>query len=89
MFAQISAAGYDGIELNLDAPDSSAHSLYMDTAPDKLASIRELSEKYSFLSTASPRLYTAQIRWAQTKALIAKRPKTFCGDMWSWPNLWG
>ncbi len=60
MFAQISAAGYDGIELNLDAPDSSAHSLYMDTAPDKLASIRELSEKYHLpVHSISSSLYGA------------------------------
>ena len=46
MFAQISAAGYDGIELNLDAPNSSAHSLSMNTSPDELAAIRALSQQY-------------------------------------------
>lgn len=60
MFAQISAAGYDGIELNLDAPDSSAHSLYMDIPSDKLASIRALSEQYHLpIHSISSSLYGA------------------------------
>ena len=41
MFAQISAAGFDGIELNVDAPGT-AHGLYMDMTDGDLAAIREI-----------------------------------------------
>ena len=44
MFLQIAAAGFDGVELNLDADDSSSHSLTMDTSAAQLARIRELAE---------------------------------------------
>lgn len=46
MFRQISAAGYDGIELNLDSPGRSAHSLDMDSGPSLFAQIRSLSKEY-------------------------------------------
>ena len=61
MFAQLSAAGYDGIELNLDAPDSSAHSLSMETSPAELAAIRDLSERYHLpIHSISSSLYGAE-----------------------------
>ena len=46
MFREISAAGFDGIELNLDARGS-AHSLTMDTPDSVLCEIRALSRKYA------------------------------------------
>ncbi len=46
LFAQLSAAGFDGVELNLDAPDSSAHSLTLQTTPEELRTIKELSRQY-------------------------------------------
>lgn len=42
-FAAVKAAGYDGIELNVDA--SGAHSLTMETTPDECEQILELSRK--------------------------------------------
>lgn len=47
MFAKLSAAGFDGVELNIDGDNSSHHSLTMETTDDELKKIRELSEKYS------------------------------------------
>lgn len=47
MFAKLSAAGFDGVELNIDGDNSSRHSLTMETTEDELKKIRELSEKYS------------------------------------------
>lgn len=44
MFQQIAAAGFDGVELNLDADDSSSHSLTMATSAAQLAQIRGLAE---------------------------------------------
>ena len=46
LFAQISAAGFDGIELNVDGSGSSAHSLSMDTSETQLVGIKALSETY-------------------------------------------
>ncbi len=46
MFREISEAGFDGIELNLDAPGT-AHGLSMQTTDAELAEIRTLSEQYA------------------------------------------
>ena len=46
MFREISAAGFDGIELNVDADDSSAHSLTMRSEKETFAEINCLAEKY-------------------------------------------
>jgi L-ribulose-5-phosphate 3-epimerase len=46
MFAQIKAAGFDGIELNLDKEGSLAHSLTFSTSFDELAEIKAISERY-------------------------------------------
>ncbi|MGN1345763.1 MAG: sugar phosphate isomerase/epimerase family protein [Eubacteriales bacterium] len=43
-FAAVSAAGFDGIELNVDG--SGAHSLTLETTAEDYAAIRALSEKY-------------------------------------------
>ena len=47
MFRQISAAGFDGIELNVDAEGSSAHSLTMNTGKETINKINDLIEKYN------------------------------------------
>lgn len=47
MFAKLSAAGFDGVELNIDGNNSSRHSLTMETTEEELAQIRALSEKYN------------------------------------------
>ena len=46
MFAQIKAAGFDGIELNLDKEGSPAHSLTFSTSAEELAGIKAFSERY-------------------------------------------
>ena len=46
MFSKIKAAGFDGIELNLDAPGG-AHALSLETTDEQLAEIRAISEKYA------------------------------------------
>lgn len=46
MFEQVKAAGFDGIELNVDGEGHSAHSLTMATTDEDLAAIKALSEKY-------------------------------------------
>ena len=46
-FAAVARAGFDGIELNVDKPGRSAHSLTMETNEKDYAMIRELSQKYS------------------------------------------
>lgn len=45
-FAAAKKAGFDGIELNVDAPGS-PHSLTMDTTEHELGEIASLSEKYA------------------------------------------
>ena len=47
MFRQVSEAGFDGIELNIDAEGHSAHSLSMKTSAADAAMIQALSERYS------------------------------------------
>ena len=46
MFEQLKKAGFDGVELNLDAPGRSAHSLSLETTDSELAEIMNISEKY-------------------------------------------
>ena len=45
MFTALKRAGFDGVELNLDAAGRSAHSLTMETAAQELEAIRRLSEQ--------------------------------------------
>lgn len=46
MFASLKQAGFDGVELNLDAPGRSCHSLTMDTTDSQLEEILTLSRQY-------------------------------------------
>ena len=46
MFSQIKKAGFDGIELNVDAVGNSAHSLTLETTDGELSEILALSKKY-------------------------------------------
>ena len=45
MFEKIKAAGFDGIELNVDAVGHSAHSLTMETTEEELAAIKAISDR--------------------------------------------
>ena len=61
MFNQIKAAGFDGIELNLDNPGG-AHALTFDTTPAELAAIKALSEKYALpVGSISTSLYAGNM----------------------------
>lgn len=45
MFTALKKAGFEAVELNLDAPGAGNHALSLETTPEELASIRALSEK--------------------------------------------
>jgi hexulose-6-phosphate isomerase len=45
-FEAVKSAGFDGIELNLDNPGQSAHSLTFSTTPQELAQIKALSTRF-------------------------------------------
>lgn len=45
-FACVAKAGFDGIELNVDAPGHSAHSLTLETTEEEIRTILDLSKKY-------------------------------------------
>jgi len=47
MFRALSKAGFDGVELNVDKEDASAHALSLSTTKAQLEEIRGLSEKYA------------------------------------------
>lgn len=58
MFYQISKAGFDGIELNLDQEGRSSHSLTMKSSAGLFAEIRTLSKRYQLpVSSISSSLY--------------------------------
>ena len=46
MFKELKEAGFDGVELNVDEKNHSAHSLTLETTDAELAEIKELSKKY-------------------------------------------
>lgn len=46
LFRQIKEAGFEGVELNVDAEGHSAHSLTLDTTPAELEEIAALSRQY-------------------------------------------
>ncbi|HZK39208.1 MAG TPA: sugar phosphate isomerase/epimerase family protein [Clostridia bacterium] len=67
MFAQIKAAGFEGIELNLDNPGS-AHALTFDTSAGELAAIKALSEKHKLpVVSISSSLYAGNMGSADEK----------------------
>lgn len=74
-FAAVKKAGFDGIELNVDAPGHSAHSITMEMTVKELLEIRALSEKYSLpvvsISTSLTNgLNCAPEYWDEYRALI-------------------
>ncbi len=79
MFAQLKAAGFEGVELNIDKEGASAHSLTMNTTEDELLAIRALGEKYELpitsLSTSNPLGGTSGNRelWDKQKEVILKQ----------------
>lgn len=77
MFAAVSRAGFDGIELNVDAPGK-PHALSMETAEADYARIRALSEKYSLpvvsISTSlSAGMSGIPAKKAEYRALLRKQ----------------
>ena len=73
MFAQISAAGFDGIELNIDAPGT-AHGLYMDMTDGDLAAIRALSEQYKLPVISISTSQTANM-WGDNDPAVREKVK--------------
>lgn len=47
LFCQLKAAGFDGVELNVDQEEHSAHSLTMETTDEELRQIAALSRQYA------------------------------------------
>ena len=45
MFVSLKKAGFDAVELNLDAPGAGNHALSLETTDEELANIREMSER--------------------------------------------
>ena len=75
-FAAVSAAGFDGIELNVDG--SGVHSITMSTTKEEFAAIRALSEKYNLpVVSISTSLWGAKMshpdEWEAGRALMRKQ----------------
>lgn len=57
-FSELKAAGFDAVELNLDAPGRYANSLTMDTTDEELIKIRELAKETGIeISSVSSSMY--------------------------------
>lgn len=77
MFAALSEAGFDGIELNLDAPGS-AHALSMESREEDYRKIRMISEKYrlpvvSISTSLSGGMSGIPARWDNYRTLLRKQ----------------
>ncbi len=73
MFAQISAAGFDGIELNIDAPGT-AHGLSMETTDGDLRAIKALSDKYALPVVSISTSQTANM-WGDNDPAVREKAK--------------
>jgi len=74
MFTQVKAAGFGGIELNVDK--AGAHSLTMDSSEAELAGIRALSEKYGLpVASVSSSLWGGKMAGPEGKALLEQQLK--------------
>lgn len=76
-FAAVAAAGFEGIELNVDGPGA-AHGLSMNTTAADYAAIRELSKKYNLpVCSISTSLWGSKMgnkeQWADAEALLYKQ----------------
>lgn len=68
LFARLSSAGFEGVELNLDGEGASAHSLGMATGKEALARVRALSEQYCLpVCSVSTSLYGDSLGSADPK----------------------
>ena len=77
MFRAVSRAGFDGIELNLDAPGG-AHGLSMNTTEEDCAAIRSYSEKYnlpvvSISTSLSGGMSGHREQWEAYRVLLRKQ----------------
>jgi len=77
-FAATAAAGFAGIELNIDAPGASPHALSLETTEADYAAIRALSDKYNLpvcsISTSQWRGRMADTDcWNDAEALLHKQ----------------
>ncbi len=67
-FAKASAAGFEAIELNVDSPGKTPHSLGLATTEADYAAIRELSKKYNL-----PVISIASAWWGDKMTVASKR----------------
>lgn len=79
-FAQVAAAGFEAIELNIDGPDRSAHALTMDMTDRQLSDIAALSQKHNLpVTSISTSLYGDKLggpgpeRKQQARELLEKQ----------------
>ena len=77
MFEAVSRAGFDGIELNVDAPGA-PHGLSMETTEEDYAAIRSYEEKYrlpvvSISTSLSGGMSGIPERWEDYKKLLRKQ----------------
>ncbi len=77
-FEAVKQAGFDGIELNIDAVGRSAHSITMETTEKELLEIRAISEKYDLPVISISTSLTnggncAPEYWDEYRALIRKQ----------------
>ena len=80
MFRQLHEAGFDGVELNVDAENHSAHSLTLSTTGEELRQLRALSKRYELpVVSISSSLYGGKmgspdsVERAFTKTLLKKQ----------------
>ncbi len=75
MFSQIKKAGFDGIELNVDAPGRGAHSLHVGMSDAELSAIRAVSKKYDLpIGSVSTSLWGGSM--ASTDETVRENGKT-------------
>lgn len=77
-FAAVKAAGFEGIELNIDAPGKSAHAFTIDSTEDEYAAVRELIKKYDLpVPSISSSLWAGKMghpeEWEEAEALLHKQ----------------
>ena len=77
MFAQIKAAGFDGIELNVDAEGHSEHSLTLETTAAELAEVKALSKKYDLPVTS----ISTSLWWSANMGCTKKESRETAGRL--------
>ena len=81
MFRELKAAGFDGVELNVDREGAGAHSLTLSTTREELAAVKALSQRYELpVVSVSTSLWGGRMG---TDAAFSERllkQQLFCAD---------